>query len=1253
MKLGKILISVLLVSLIMFNAVPALATPPSNPHVGSSTAEQGGYYFEYHSSSGWKNLKTPHHWIIETDEIAYCIEHTADAPSGNETYGAFDPSAVYSSTTYNGLISILKNGYPYQTGGLSANQARYAIANAIRAWLSESAGIGYNFMKLSRGYVRPKSGYQNVYNWMVSLVEKARSNIQPTFAISASPSNVKLTKQGNNLVGQVTINLVNINNKFTIDNSKIPSGVSISGYTGNNGNILTIEAPLSYAGQSVNMNKILVAQDTRVTSNIYWFKASGNKQPVIVPVTDSEKPVAYGNISFNSVAGSITINKTATDTGQKIDGATFRLYDSSNALIKLTKMSDGNYTYGGSINNITTKSGTASIIKIPEGNYTVKEISPPPNYNLDGTNGKSANITSSSQNKTVNFSNTPAGGYVKLIKHGEDNTSRLHGAVYGIYKMNGTKVGEITTNANGEVRSGFLQQNNYYLQEITPPTGYLKSSTKHNFTIQSNGQTVTINANNTIIKGRVSILKAGETNNPLANATFGIYTSNNTKVGEITTNASGQDTSDFLPYGSYYLKEITSPTGYNLSPNKIPFTISQNNVTVELQESNSIIRGRVQIFKTGETDNPLQDDVYGVYDTGGTLIEELTTDENGIAISDELVYGDYYLKEITPPTGYNHNETPIPFEIREQGVTIELTADNILIRGKVQILKMGETDNPLHNAVYGIYDTGDTLIEELTTDENGIAISTELVYGDYYLKEIAPPPGYNLNEMPISFEIREQGRTVELTADNSIIRGRVQILKTGETGNPLQGAVYGVYDTGDALIEELTTDENGIAVSDELVYGDHYLKEITSPVGYNLNQIPIPFEIREQSVTVELTADNTKIRGRVQIIKSGERQGVYLEGAVFGLYTLDNELIYTLKTDENGQITSELLEYGKYYLLETTPPTGHILDNTKYYFAIQNNKETIVMNVSNTWLRGQVEIIKTDIETGQPLQGAVFGVYNMADELLQEIITETNGYAISEPFTYGQYYIKEITPPTGYTFYEKSKQFFIEQDKQIIHFDFENLIIKGKVQITKTSASDGIPLKSAVFGIFTSDDALIEELTTDENGVVLSSDLNYGEYYLQELNVPGGYILDDTPYPFSITKDGVIVEMDIQNHPIVGSVEVYFRHVRHTHELHDAYSYTDWVKEEYMPWVDDNELDKKPLDGYTFIRADYPSEPVLIDGKLTITYWYDDAVTGGWTDVTIPKTGQAFPAWSYITAGICILLAGLVIVLYKRKSKQK
>lgn len=133
MKIRKTIpVFVLVLILIGISVSPAYATPPSNPHIQSGTAADGGNYFEFDAAylgeSGWRDLKTPPHWVAETGEIAYCLEHMSESPHG-ERYGKFDPAAIYSERTYLGLLAIIEHSFPYRNAGLTDNQIRYATAN--------------------------------------------------------------------------------------------------------------------------------------------------------------------------------------------------------------------------------------------------------------------------------------------------------------------------------------------------------------------------------------------------------------------------------------------------------------------------------------------------------------------------------------------------------------------------------------------------------------------------------------------------------------------------------------------------------------------------------------------------------------------------------------------------------------------------------------------------------------------------------------------------------------------------------------------------------------------------------------------------------------------------------------------------------------------------------------------------------------------------------------------------------------------
>lgn len=127
-------------------------------------------YFEALGGSGNYNpLKTPYHYDRTTGNVAYCLEHKKDSPSSSAAYTDFDPSALWGHNTVTGIQAIVDHGYPNSTGGLTEEQAHYATANAIRAWMKESADVGYNFMRVDEGHIRPLSGTAAQETWVFFL----------------------------------------------------------------------------------------------------------------------------------------------------------------------------------------------------------------------------------------------------------------------------------------------------------------------------------------------------------------------------------------------------------------------------------------------------------------------------------------------------------------------------------------------------------------------------------------------------------------------------------------------------------------------------------------------------------------------------------------------------------------------------------------------------------------------------------------------------------------------------------------------------------------------------------------------------------------------------------------------------------------------------------------------------------------------------------------------------------------------------
>lgn len=267
---------IVLLSLVLF-ASTALAV-----NVGSRNVT---HMFDYNGGSGWSDLKTPEHYIVGTspEQVAYCLQHRNDSPS-NSPYRDSDILDSYSSRVQTGLRIIFENGYPYATGGLTATEARYATANAVRFWLSENGDSGqYNFTNLGSysdsqlrsaaangqigNKIRANSGYTDVLQFSIELLIKARSQALMTHDIYLSTPSMYVS--GGYFVGTAYVSLVNMNGGYSLNTSSLPSGSSVSGYTGQSGDVLTIRIPMNESNANRSFSLSATGRDNRTRSNLF------------------------------------------------------------------------------------------------------------------------------------------------------------------------------------------------------------------------------------------------------------------------------------------------------------------------------------------------------------------------------------------------------------------------------------------------------------------------------------------------------------------------------------------------------------------------------------------------------------------------------------------------------------------------------------------------------------------------------------------------------------------------------------------------------------------------------------------------------------------------------------------------------------------------------------------------------------------------------------------------------------------------
>ena len=464
------------------------------------------------------------------------------------------------------------------------------------------------------------------------------------------------------------------------------------------------------------------------------------------------------------------------------------------------------------------------------------------------------------------------------------------------------------------------------------------------------------------------------------------------------------------------------------------------------------IQGGVRILVTDIAGTPLPGAVFGLYDTGNQLIEELVTDENGITESGSLDGGDYYLSELSAPVGFLPVYETIPFSITEHGEVVCKTIVNSRGYGILRITVSGNEGEPVPGAVFALYhaDTND-MVTKLTTDDTGTAIFEPLT-GRYDLIQTQTAEGYLLPESGFSFVLAEHGETVELAVQNekgapAVSTGTIRLVKRDEsTGALLPGAVFGIYDAAtDKKIAEMTTGSDGMATTGQLPGGNYYLMELTAPAGYTLSTEKTAVRVAAgemAEVTVTNEPEKAEPTGVLLVTKVDKNTEERLSGAVFGIYnTATNEKITEITTGSDGMVSYELTAES-YYLRELKAPDGYVLSADKVPFTVKSG-ETTELTVTNmpekTENTGTLLIIKKAEKTGKPLSGAVFGVYDAStDEKVAEITTGGDGM-VSYELPAGDYYLRELKAPDGYAL-EKAKILFSIKSEVTVKIEVTNML---------------------------------------------------------------------------------------------------------------------------------------------------------------------------------------------------------------------
>ena len=686
---------------------------------------------------------------------------------------------------------------------------------------------------------------------------------------------------------------------------------------------------------------------------------------------------------------------------------------------------------------------------------------------------------------------------VKIIKKDKGSNALLAGAVYGIYADEAcTKLIKKmpATNAKGESEVKITKtQDTVYLREISGPSGYVLDTKAYGVKLVV-GQTASKNLTDKEQKGALTIYKEGE----------------------VLTGA----------------------------------TVTEDGVTFAYEKRK--LKGAVYSVYAG-ADIKAADGTL-IYKKGALVKDNLVTGDDGSVTLKDLYLGTYTVTETKAPDNYVCKGESKTVELVYAGQTVEVqtvsaTFLNERQKATVRVEKQDEeTKNPLSGGIYGLYAAEDikvdgktvvpkgTLIEKATTGADGKAsYKAELpINYSYSIREIQAPELYLRNsEDTYTFTFKftndkEEKVNFSHTFTNKRVNATIDLVKEdSETGNSAQGdavfegAIYGLYAREDInhpdgrsgvlykkdeQVATLTTDKEGKASVSNLYLGKYYLKEITPPVGYLLDEEEHDVNCNYEGDQVETVKRNTVSKENVikqpfQLIKAADNDKTdadLLKGAGFSAYLIssltvkdDGSYDFTnatpivltedgkteMFTDERGYACSIPIPYGRYIVRETTTPHNFMPVDDFIVTVTENSSTPQVWRVLlDDEFKAKLKIVKQDDETKQPvlLANTEFKVYDLdAKKYVEQVttypntvvhksyFTDENGYLIlPESLKCGNYRIEEVSAPDGYT--QNTQYVEIKVDKNtayqmdsvsgdaIITVTYENHPVKGKLVIHKS-----------------------------------------------------------------------------------------------------------------------------------------------------------------------------------------------------------
>ena len=866
---------------------------------------------------------------------------------------------------------------------------------------------------------------------------------------------------------------------------------------------------------------------------------------VYVDVTEGDREYTVAAINYEKP--DMKIIKRDAMSGKPIAGTVFSV-----------KSVTGSYS-----TSVTTGAdGSATLSAIPAGVYVVREESVPEPYIV--TNTEQTVALRPGKTSEVTFVDYEKPG-LEIVKKNIANGEPIEGVTYRIEQIDGSFSTSATTDNHGRIFLESIPVGSYKVTEINVPNHVILCPIPQEVALKP-GETSTVTFFNAL-KPSLEIRKVDSvTGDPVKGAKFQIwYASNHTDTGELNdlgtyfSDASGKIILPEIKDGWYKVTELEPASGYAIKEAATQECFISGGESKVLTFENTPLSAIIIRKVDSESGQPLEGAWFrirylgGTSGTGGTVIGEYRTSNNGTIVVTGLKAGAYVCEEISAPDGYVITDAAetVYLSGKDQDV-ITVTFGNDKMGSLLIVKKDAVTGAPISDVEFFITDSDGSVIGtangKYVTDSAGTIRIDGLTPGMTVIaREVRAKDGYILDDTPQSIKIKRNSvMTLEFRNQP---KGGVLVKKVDAVTNaPISDVEFLVTDSDGNLIGnangKYTTDSAGTFTITDITPGTTLvIKETRAKAGYILDDTPQTVKVKSNEVTT-LEFRNAP-KGNLIIVKQDSVTKEPLEGVEFKIVYADGSYVDaeggTLSstglywTDKEGEITISGIS-GTVVVTEIETIPGYTIDeNTRTQTVVVNPNDTQTLYFYNTPVGG-LQIIKSDKDSGKRIAGVKFEIRKMNGEIIGTYTTDSDGVIYLPEAESGWYTVTELETASGYLLDTTPHRIEVK-DGQTATLEITNHK-SSRILLHKVDKATGKGIYGAVFLLYDSNRNPIGEYVTDQDGYIYADEgLADGRYYLREIKAAPGYVLDPELKTIYV-RYGSTTEIEWSNTAECGQIQI-------------------------------------------------------------------------------------------------------------------